>query len=58
MAFLIEKKIVTKTKLHYTIIKEYGTNQTIITDRFGQGTFTYNQNLEFDGNYKRSKKKY
>jgi hypothetical protein len=26
--------------------KEYSINQMIITDRFGQGTFTYNQNLD------------
>ncbi|MFV8357848.1 GLPGLI family protein [Flavobacterium sp. XS1P32] len=43
---LPDRKSLPKTKLHYTIVKEYGTNQKIINDRFGQGTFTYNQNLD------------
>ncbi|MGZ9677432.1 GLPGLI family protein [Flavobacterium sp. GNP001] len=41
-----DRKSLPRPKINYTVIKEYSNNQTIITDRFGQGTFTYNQNLD------------
>ncbi|RDI51338.1 GLPGLI family protein [Flavobacterium glaciei] len=43
---LPDRKSLPKTKLHYTIVKEFATNRTIFCDKIGQGTYTYSQNLD------------
>tara|TARA_R110000868_G_scaffold397808_2_gene670681 strand:- start:105 stop:923 length:819 start_codon:yes stop_codon:yes gene_type:complete len=43
---LPDRKSLPKTKLYYTIVKEYAKDQIIFGDDIGQITYTYNQNLE------------
>ncbi len=43
---LPDRKSLPKTKLHYTIVKEYAKNLTIFCDKIGQVAYTYNQDLD------------
>ena len=43
---LPDRKSLPKTKLYYTIVKEYAKEQLIFCDEIGQITYYYNQNLD------------
>lgn len=41
-----DRKALSRSKINYTIVKEYSTSKSILIDRIGQVTYTYNQNLD------------
>jgi len=43
---LPERKAVPKTRINYTIVKEYNLNQTIFSDWIRGDTYTFNQNID------------
>lgn len=43
---LPDRKALSRSKINYSIVKEYTRNRTIFCDDIGQGTYTYNQNLD------------
>jgi GLPGLI family protein len=53
---LPDRKALSRSKINYTIVKEYSTSKSTLIDRIGQGTYTYNQD-KFDWR-QRGQKKY
>jgi GLPGLI family protein len=54
---LPDRKALSRSKINYTIVKEYSTSKSTHIDRIGQGTYTYNQDLDkFDWKLQEQKK--